>query len=121
MTVSTREITAELSSTCPAASEACFSSRLPRNCAQMIHPPVETAVNRNSTSLLMESTQETPDTAVLPTFETISVSIVPIKDVSTCSMIRGMRSFRRSLLVNIVVVVSCCSLYGKPDGCILWW
>ena len=106
MAIRKTEITAELNSTWPAASPAPFLSLLPRNWAQIIHPPVETAVNRKMTSLLIESTQETPDTAALPMLETIRVSTVPMRAVSTCSMISGINSFRRSLLENIMMIRS---------------
>ena len=89
------------SSTCRAAWSAPSRSRRPRYWAQTMAPPVAIAVKRKITSLLMESTRETPDMEAEPILETIMVSTMPMRLVSTCSMIRGTMSFRRSRSENI--------------------
>ncbi len=52
------------------------------------------------------STRETPDTAASPTEEIIMVSAMPTVMARVCSRIRGMISFFKSLLENIMVPVS---------------
>ncbi len=52
------------------------------------------------TKILMESTSDTAEMAAEPTLLTIIVSIVPIREESSCSIMTGIRSFRKSLLLK---------------------
>ena len=83
-------------STCLADSSARSLSLQPRYWLHRIVPPVAIEANRYITSLFMESTRETPDTAASPTLETMMVSTVPIRESITCSIISGITSFLRS-------------------------
>ena len=51
------------------------------------------------TKILMESTSETAEIAAEPTLLTIIVSTVPIREESNCSMMIGIKSLRRSVLL----------------------
>ena len=62
--------------------------------------PAARAEKKDTASMLMESTNDTPEMAASPTFETISVSATPMSPVKTCSMTRGMRRARSSFLEN---------------------
>ena len=48
------------------------------------------------------STRATPDTAVSPTLDTITVSTMPTSMTKTCSIARGHRRFFKSLLENSI-------------------
>lgn len=52
-----------------------------------------------TTKILMESTSETAEIAADPTLLTIIVSTVPIREESNCSMMIGIKSLRRSVLL----------------------
>ena len=84
------------------------SSRLdaPMNWLVTTAPPVARAARMLMMRLLNMSTRETPDTAASPTEEIIMVSAMPTVMARVCSRIRGMISFFKSLLENIMVPVS---------------
>ena len=86
---------------CLAAAFALGWSSRPRYWDATIEPPVESAAKTLSSSRLIESTSETPETAASPTLDTMKVSAMPTVAASTCSMISGMISRTKSLLVNI--------------------
>ena len=63
-------------------------------------PPVARAENMLMSRIMMLSTRDTPETAASPTLEIIMESARPTVTVRSCSMISGMISFFKSLLVN---------------------
>ena len=85
--------------TCPAAFLAEASSFRPKNCAQTTVPLAARDIITVTITLLIVSTSDTPERASGPTFDTINVSAIPMKALKTCSIIRGMSSLRRSLLL----------------------
>ena len=66
----------------------------------MTAPPVAKEENSVMSKKLMESTREMPETAASPQEETITVSAIPMVTARSCSITRGMMSFRRSLFEN---------------------
>ena len=58
--------------------------------------PVPKAVKMFMISMLMVSTNDTPETAASPTLEIIRVSAKPTNSAKSCSKTRGMISFFRS-------------------------
>jgi hypothetical protein len=68
-----------------------------------IAPPVARAENILRISVLIESTSDTAEIAAEPTLLTIIVSAVPIRELSICSIIRGMSRAQSCFFVNIIV------------------
>ena len=97
----TTEITRITNRTCLAARFASFSFFFPIYWEQIMHPPAASAAKAWITSIFMASTRETADMAAGPTLLTITVSTVPIRELRTCSMIRGSSRAFNAALLNI--------------------
>ena len=86
------------------------SSFAPKNWPATTAPPVAMAAKIWMMRIMMESTNDTADTADSPTLAIITVSIMPTVTVKSCSMISGQISFFKSLLLNNRAFFSCISI-----------
>ena len=96
---------------CLALWQAIFSSFLPIYCEQTTAPPVASAEKILIINTFNPSTILTPETALCPHWETIIVSKIPIVSANTCSIIKGIISFFKSLLLNNKSITSSHLLY----------
>ena len=64
----------------------------PMNCEATTAPPVASAENSAISTLQNMSTSETPEIAASPSAETITVSAMPTKMLSVCSIRSGKSS-----------------------------
>ena len=85
---------------CPALRRACEPCLAPRNWLVTTAPPVASAAKMLKIRLLIISTSETPEMAASPTLETITVSDMPTRAASACSMTSGHSSRSSWALVN---------------------
>ncbi len=90
------EATSIVKNTCLAARLQVAASFFPKYWEQTMVPPAASARKTCSIRLLMESTKETAEMAALPMLLTMIVSTVPIRALSSCSIISGTRSKNRS-------------------------
>ena len=104
--INTSESSVTTITSCFAAIFAFSPSSFPRYCETTIAPPVASAANTWSKSILIVSTSDTPDIAASPTLDTINVSATPIVAARICSIINGIIRRTRSLLLNISAPLS---------------
>ena len=85
---------------CPALRAASSGRLAPRCWLVTTAPPVASAPNSVMMSGLIISTSDTPEIAASPTDETITVSAIPTRISSACSMISGQSSVSSWRLVK---------------------
>ena len=85
---------------CPALRAASSGRFAPRCWLVTTAPPVASAPNTVMISWLIISTSDTPEIAASPTEETMTVSAMPTRTPSACSMISGQSSASSCWFVN---------------------